>query len=156
MSVSLKLGLLFPANGIHSRYRLRPSRRGTSRFTFAGSASGRTGSTPTSRRSTGSSRAATRRSSRASTGSGGESEPNVRISRPFFSRDGHFLFRTMMRKYTTVKKNISMYNRHRVVDRDPSNPDFQTISSMYQVLRDACWLKLISSGNVLYCDVFMD
>ena len=62
----------------------------------------------------------------------------------------------MMRKYTTVKKNISMYNRHRVVDRDPSNPDFQTISSMYQVLRDACWLKLISSGNVLYCDVFMD
>ena len=61
-----------------------------------------------------------------------------------------------MRKYTTVKKNISMYNRHRVVDRDPSNPDFQTISSMYQVLRDACWLKLISSGNVLYCDVFMD
>ena len=50
-----------------------------------------------------------------------------------------------MRKYTTVKKNISMYNRHRVVDRDPSNPDFQTISSMYQVRSG--WLNRISSGN---------
>ena len=50
-----------------------------------------------------------------------------------------------MRKYTTVKKNISMYNRHRVVDRDPSNPDFQTISSMYQVWRSR--LNRISSGN---------
>ena len=58
---------------------------------------------------------------------------HVRISRHFYPRDTHFLCRTMMRKYTTVKKNISMYNRHRVVDRDPSNPDFQTISSMYQV-----------------------
>ena len=56
-----------------------------------------------------------------------------------------------MRKYTTVKKNISMYNRHRVVDRDPSNPDFQTISSMYQVRAN-----LILSGNILDCDVFMD
>ena len=50
-----------------------------------------------------------------------------------------------MRKYTTVKKNISMYNRHRVVDRDPSNPDFQTISSMYQVRSG--WLNRISSGR---------
>ena len=50
-----------------------------------------------------------------------------------------------MRKYTTVKKNISMYNRHRVVDRDPSNPDFQTISSMYQVRSSR--FNRISSGN---------
>ena len=47
-----------------------------------------------------------------------------------------------MRKYTTVKKNISMYNAHRVVDRDPSNPDFQTISSMYQVKEEnGCFLR---------------
>jgi hypothetical protein len=31
-----------------------------------------------------------------------------------------------------MKKHISTYNKHRVVDRDHSNPDFQTISTMYQ------------------------
>ncbi len=39
---------------------------------------------------------------------------------------------TMHRKYTTMKKAISVYGRqHRAVDRDPSNPDFQTIASRY-------------------------
>ena len=37
----------------------------------------------------------------------------------------------MVRKYTTMKKAISVYNK-RGVDRDLSNPDFQTIASKYQ------------------------
>ena len=47
------------------------------------------------------------------------------------------LCRTMHRKYTTMKKAISVYNKHRVVDRDPSNPDFQTIASKYNTTYDA-------------------
>lgn len=41
-----------------------------------------------------------------------------------------FPFRTMHRKYTSMKKALSKHHRH--VDRDPSNPDFQTIASRYQ------------------------
>ena len=37
----------------------------------------------------------------------------------------------MVRKYTTMKKAISVYNK-RGVDRDLSNPDFQTIARKYQ------------------------
>ena len=37
----------------------------------------------------------------------------------------------MHRKYTTMKKHISMYNSHRPVDRDPSNPDFQTLATKF-------------------------
>lgn len=45
------------------------------------------------------------------------------------------LFRTMHRKYTSMKNALSVYggaNRHRPVERDPSNPDFQSIASKYQ------------------------
>ncbi len=38
----------------------------------------------------------------------------------------------MHRKVTMLRKHISTYNSHRTVDRDPSNPDFQTISNMYK------------------------
>ena len=30
-----------------------------------------------------------------------------------------------------MKKHISMYNSHRPVDRDPSNPDFQTLATKF-------------------------
>ena len=42
---------------------------------------------------------------------------------------------TMHRKYTSMKNALSVYggtvNRHRPVERDPSNPDFQSIASKY-------------------------
>lgn len=41
----------------------------------------------------------------------------------------------MHRKYTSMKNALSVYggaNRHRPVERDPSNPDFQSIASKYQ------------------------
>ena len=43
---------------------------------------------------------------------------------------------TMHRKYTSMKNALSTYggaaNRHRPVERDPSNPDYQSIASKYQ------------------------
>ena len=43
---------------------------------------------------------------------------------------------TMHRKYTSMKNALSVYggtaNRHRPVERDPSNPDFQSIADKYQ------------------------
>ena len=44
-------------------------------------------------------------------------------------------FRTMHRKYTSMKNALSVYggaNKHRPVERDPSHPDFQSIASKYQ------------------------
>ena len=37
----------------------------------------------------------------------------------------------MNRKFTVMKKTFTEYKQHRTVDRDPSNPDFQTIASKY-------------------------
>ena len=45
------------------------------------------------------------------------------------------IFRTMHRKYTSMKNALSVYggaNKHRPVERDPSHPDFQSIASKYQ------------------------
>lgn len=39
---------------------------------------------------------------------------------------------TVHRKYTTMKKALTEYNKHRAVDRDMSNPDFQSIATKYQ------------------------
>ena len=45
-------------------------------------------------------------------------------------------YRTMHRKYTSMKNALSVYGgtqrQHRPVERDPSHPDFQSIASKYQ------------------------
>ena len=47
--------------------------------------------------------------------------------------DNHFLFnRTVHRKYNTVKNGLSVYVKgHRPVERDPSDPSFQSIANKY-------------------------
>jgi hypothetical protein len=49
-----------------------------------------------------------------------------------------------------MKNAISEYNKHRVVDRDPSNPDFQTIASKYQVYAKSTSAFSISRSNRLF------
>ena len=46
----------------------------------------------------------------------------------------HILYRTVHRKYNTVKNGLSVYVKgvHRPVERDPSDPSFQSIATKYQ------------------------
>ena len=49
------------------------------------------------------------------------------------SKSFFFMYRTVHRKYNTVKNGLSVYVKgHRPVERDPSDPSFQSIANKYQ------------------------
>ena len=58
---------------------------------------------------------------------------NIKLSSQNSKKIIFFIFRTVHRKYNTVKNGLSVYVKgHRPVERDPSDPSFQSIANKYQ------------------------